>query len=127
MIDLNGFQAFTFTTGENTMTVTSYGIRFSKATIVQLGMPRYVNILINYDSKEFAIKVTNSSDIQKTQFLNPERKKMEVQWNNSLLKDNLVNLMGWDLKNVSYKIKGKYIPDQSLMLFDLKEAKVEKK
>ena len=46
MIDLNAFQTLTFTTGEQTMTVTKYGIRFSKATIVQLGKPEYVRIMM---------------------------------------------------------------------------------
>ena len=29
--------------------------------------------------------------------------------------------------NVSYKVLGKFIPEQNLMFFDLNEAKVEKK
>lgn len=109
------------------MTVTKYGIRFSKATISQLGKPEFVRILINYDDKELAIKATSASDVNKTRFLNPNRKKVEVQWNNSMLKNNLKNLVGWDLNNVSYKVLGKFIPEQNLMFFDLNEAKVEKK
>ncbi|MCH4005413.1 MAG: hypothetical protein LKH59_04570 [Lactobacillus crispatus] len=127
MIDLAAFHTIVFTTGEQTMTVTKYGIRFSKAAIVQLGKPEYVKIMINYEDKELVIKATSGSDTDKVSFLNPNKKKTEVQWNNSMLKNNLKQLMGWDLNNVSYKIGGKFIPEQNLMFFDLKKARVEKK
>lgn len=127
MIDLSRFQTFTFTTGEQTMTVTKYGVRFSKATLIQLGRPEYVRVMINYEDKQLVIQSTSPRDPNKTSFLKPSKKKMEVQWNNSLLKGNLKELMGWDLNNVSYKVRGKFIPDQNLMLFNLKKARVEKK
>ena len=73
------------------------------------------------------IKSTSASDTNKVKFLNPNRKKIEVQWNNSMLKNNLKSLMGWDLNNVSYKVIGDFVPEQNLMFFDLKKAKVEKK
>lgn len=43
-----------------------------------------------------------------------------------MLKNNLKGLMGWDLNNVSYKVISDFIPEQNLMFFDLKKAKVEK-
>jgi len=36
-------------------------------------------------------------------------------------------MMSWDIKNVSYRIDGKYIQEQNLMLFDLNKAKIEKR
>lgn len=83
--------------------------------------------MINYEDKELVIKATSGIDTDKVSFLNPNKKKTEVQWNNSMLKNNLKQLMGWDLNNVSYKIGGKFIPEQNLMFFDLKKARVEKK
>jgi len=79
MLDLTGFQSFAFTTGRKTMTVARYGVRFSKAAVLQLGMPEYVNVLINYDKKQFVLKVTNAGDPQKVQFLNSKKKRKEVQ------------------------------------------------
>lgn len=68
MIDLSRFQTFTFTTGEQTMTVTKYGVRFSKATLVQLGRPEYVRVMINYEDKELIIQTTSPRDPNKTSF-----------------------------------------------------------
>lgn len=52
---------------------------------------------------------------------------MNVRWNNSILKNELSSLMGWDLETFTYRIDGDFHKEENLMLFDLSQAKSTKR
>lgn len=109
--------------GKIALTVSHAGVSFSQAAIIALGKPEFVKVMINSDTKQIAIQVTDFSDEARTLFLKKGKRNLAVRWNNSLLKEDLSNLMKWDLKNKTYKIEGKYISNDKLLLFDLNQAK----
>ncbi|WP_240411325.1 hypothetical protein [Limosilactobacillus vaginalis] len=122
-MNLNGFETIMLVSGKDTMTVSNDGVSFSQATIAQLGKPEYVKAMINGDSKQFAIQVTNSSEPAKIPFLKRKKKTLTVRWNNSVLKNELSEMMKWNLQAYTYRINGKYYKEDQLMIFDLKDAK----
>lgn len=124
MVDLSSFKPINFVAGKNTMTVSRTGVAISQAAVVQLGKPEFVKVLISYDEKSIAIMATDAKDPNKVKFLNKGKKTPTVRWNNATLKGEIANLMKWDISKNVYKIDGKYYPQDSLMIFDLKKANV---
>ena len=106
------------------MTVSKTGVAISQAAVVQLGKPEFVKVLISYDEKSIAIIATDAKDPNKVKFLNKGKKTPSVRWNNATLKGEIANLMKWDISKNVYKIDGKYYPQDSVMMFDLKKANV---
>lgn len=107
------------------LTAASYGIRFSKATVAQLGQPRWVAVFIDAKKKQLIIKATNSSDPLRNKFLNPKKKDKSVTWNSSDLKNRLMSLMNWNLKKTSYHVAGDAYFEQKAVVFDLKKAETK--
>ena len=124
MVDLRSFKSINLVAGKNTMTISKTGVAISQAAVVQLGKPEFVEIMISYDEKRIAIRVTNIQNPNKVRFLNKNKKTPTVRWNNATLKGEISNLMKWDISNNIYKIEGKYYPQDSLMMFDLNKAQI---
>ncbi|MCI6369091.1 MAG: hypothetical protein MR804_09400 [Limosilactobacillus reuteri] len=126
-MDLSGFKPVILVSGKDTMTVSNAGVSFSQATIAQLGKPEYVKALINSESRQFVIQVVGASDPSRISFFRKKKKNMNVRWNNSILKNELSSLMGWDLETFTYRIDGDFHKEENLMLFDLSQAKSTKR
>ena len=120
---LEGFKKFEMAVGTSAITITEHGVAFSKACIVRLGKPRYVELLIDYENKQMAIKAATENTEGAFPFYNPQKKIISVRWNNKDLLNEIENLMGWDLHKNGYKANGDYIPDEKATVFDLKSAR----
>lgn len=123
-MNLEGFETLELVAGKIALTISHAGVSFSQAAIIALGKPEFVKVMINSETKQMAVQVTDSSDEARTIFLKKGKKNLAVRWNNSLLKETLSNLMKWDLKNKTYKVAGEYISSDKLLLFDLKRVKI---
>lgn len=124
MVDLSTFKPINFVPGKNTMTVSKTGVAISQAAVVQLGKPKFVEVLISYEQKSIALVATNDQNPNKIKFLNKNKKTLTVRWNNATLKSEIANLMKWNISKKIYKVEGRYYPQDSLMMFDLKTAQV---
>lgn len=124
-MSLDGFEVVHLVQGECMMTFSKSGIYFSQATVERLGKPLYVRVLINRKDKILAIQIANKNDSNATSFYK-EKKNMTVRWNINSLKQDIVNLTGWDVKQSNYRVAGEFDADEEALLFDLKKAKVLK-
>lgn len=79
--------------------------------------------MINPETKQLIVQTTSSNDRDKIVFMK-NRKSSLVRWNNHLLKSKIVKLMNWDLSHSRYRVEGKYVPEDKLLLFNLQEAQI---
>ncbi len=120
---LENFKTYTFTSGLPTMTVSNYGVSFSKAAVVRLGKPEYAKLLINSEEKIFAVQVSNEFDEDANVFYRKKSNNViTARWNSKELLQMISKMMEWDLEEASYKIIGEYYPEESAILFDMKRA-----
>ncbi|MDY3930523.1 MAG: hypothetical protein SOZ08_02365 [Erysipelotrichaceae bacterium] len=119
---LEGFKKYDMAVGTSTVSITEHGVAFSKACIVRLGKPEFVELLIDYSSKQIAVKVASKDTEGAFPFYNPNKKVVSVRWNNKDLLNEIKNLMGWELKDSIYRANGEYIPEEKATVFDLKSA-----
>lgn len=120
---MSRFKAFTMVSGKSFVTVSKNGISFSQAAIVELGKPEYVIILFDYEDKRMAIQTTDKDNPNATAFFKPNKKQLNVRWNNYLLKDKISSMMDWDLLHYSYKVEGSYDKEANALIFDMASAK----
>lgn len=120
---LEGFKPISLTVGLPYVSITSNGVTFNKTSIVKLGCPSHVILMINEDNKQIAIQSCNETDENATQFLkNNDKNFITVRWNNKDLLNTLSKLIGWDLSKFNYRIDGDYLSNENAMIFDLKKA-----
>lgn len=122
---LENFKTYTVTSGLPTMTVSNYGVSFSKAAVVRLGKPEYAKLLINDEEKMFAVQVSDAFDEDANVFYRKKSNNIiTARWNSKELLQTISKMMSWNLEGASYKIAGEYYPEESAILFDMKKAEV---
>lgn len=125
MSELSGFVTYNFDIGVASVSITPNGITFNRSVAMKLNYPQFVNLLINAEAKQIAIKACEPETPNATPFYR-ERKKGEparsVRWSNRELLNNLSEMMGWDLDRVSHRVEGKLLIHENAMLFDLTKA-----
>ena len=67
---LKGFKVISVygNTSESTVTVTNKYFKFNADTAVELGYPKYIQMLIDADNKKFAIQATDEQDANSIEF-----------------------------------------------------------
>lgn len=122
---LENFKTYTVTSGLPTMTISSYGVSFSKAAVVRLGKPEYAKLLVNSGEKMFAVQVSNESDEDANIFYRKKSNNViTARWNSKELLQMISKMMSWNLESASYKVTGEYLPDESAIIFNLNDAEV---
>ena len=120
MMDLSNFSVFDFKEGVPYVSITNNGLTFNKSVIMKMNYPEYVILLINSESKQIAVQACNESDEKAVQFYKEKANGvMSVRWNAKDLINTIARMCAWDLSQMSYRVNGVLIPEQSLMLFDL--------
>lgn len=118
-----GFRTITLTIGMPSVSFTSNGTSFSKAAVAKLEYPRFVQLLLNDETKQMAIVVCEKDVVGASPFMRESRKnKSIVRWNNRDFLRTIEKLMGWDLDQNGYRVYGDYIVEERAILFDLKTA-----
>lgn len=122
---LENFKTYTVTSGLPTMTVSNYGVSFSKAAVVRLGKPEYAKLLINSEEKIFAVQVSSEADEDANVFYRKKSNNIiTARWNSKELLQMISKMMDWNLDEASYKVVGEFYPEDSAILFDMKKAEV---
>ncbi len=123
-----GYKAFILVNGIPSISITNNGLTFSKATIVKLGCPAFVNLYIDAEKKMMAVEPGEEGTPQAIAFYRPnDRNIVSVRWNNKDLLGYLCEIMNWDLKNYSYKVPGEFDYNENIFEFDMKNAEVSAK
>lgn len=122
---LEGFKAFDFNEGYPYVSVTKHGITFNKAVILKLGLPEYVVLYINDDTKQIAIQACDK-DYPKAVAFYKEKKSglISARWNGKDIMNTIIELTGWDIDNFIYRVDGNLIKEERAMIFDLLKANV---
>ena len=123
MMDLSNFSVFDFKEGVPYVSITSNGLTFNKSVIMKLDSPEFVILLINNESKQIAVQACDETNEKAVQFYKEKANGViSVRWNAKDLINTISRMCEWDLSQVSYRVNGVLIPEQSLMLFDLTDA-----
>lgn len=123
MIDLSKFRTFDFNEGVPYLSVTNNGVTFNKSVIIKMKYPPYVKLLINDEERQIVLQSCNERDDKAVQFYKEKANGvLSIRWNAKDLINTISRLCEWNLNQSSYRVSGMLIPEQNLMLFDLKEA-----
>ena len=123
MIDLTKFKAFDFNEGVPYLSVTNNGLTFNKSVIMKMNYPAFVRVLINESEEQIAVQSCDENDDKATPFYKEKANGvLSVRMNSKDLINTIERICDWDLKKISYKVNGVYLPNASLMLFDLTDA-----
>lgn len=120
------FKPFNFEEGVPTVSITKNGVNFNKAVVMKLDYPEYVQLLINDETKQVAVKVCSESSENSVPFYKSRsaQRAIFVRWNVRDLLNTFVEITGWDLTKEAYKVCGSLIKEENAILFDLNEAKL---
>ncbi len=123
MLDLSKFKAFDFSEGVPYVSVTNNGLTFNKSVIMKMGYPKYVRMLTNEEDRQIALQICNENDDKAVLFYKEKASGvLSVRWNSKDLINTVARIGNWDLNNNSYRVSGVYIPEDSIMLFELDKA-----
>ena len=121
---LEGFKPISLSVGLPYISITTNGLTFNKTSIVKIGKPTHVVLLMNESKKQIAIMPCSENDENATPFLRRGKGNITVRWNNRDLLYTLSKMMQWDLSKMGYRVDGEYISDNNALVFDLNNAVV---
>lgn len=122
--DLSKFRTVEVIKGSPTISVTKNGITFSQAAIQKLAKPEFVEFLIDDEDKVIAVVGKREENINCFHFYAPNKKVMSARLSNKELRNQILEMMKWELTNNNgYKVEGEYDSESQVLFFDLKKAK----
>ena len=123
MSTLEGFTAFDFSEGVPYISFTPNGITFDTSGTLNLGEPEHAKFLSNEKAKQVAIQACDASDRNATVFYRPKASgALSVRWNARDLLNTIERIMGWNLKEASYRANGIFLKEERAIVFDLSKA-----
>lgn len=123
MIDLSNFKEFDFNEGVPYVSITNNGVTFNKSVSIKMKHPAYVKLLINEEGKQIALQACDEHEKMAVQFYKEKANGVQsVRWNAKDLINTLARMCDWDLKQRSYRVKGTFVPDMNIVLFDMNDA-----
>lgn len=115
------FKKVNLTVGLPYMSITDNGVTFSKSVVVKMGRPGYVELLMNEDDKQIAIRICDKNEEDAIQFVR-NAKTINVRWNNKDFLNTISKMLDWNLKDGGYRVLGDWYDSEKAMLFDLSSA-----
>ena len=123
---LEGFETIILgNTHGPSVSITKNGITFAKSTAEAFPKPKkeYVTIKVNRETRQFIIIPAAKDDMGALPFTSTNPKTPSIRWNNKELLRLFTGLMNWNLREGGgYRIPGKYLRDEKVILFDLNDA-----
>lgn len=117
---LDSFRMISYTSENPYMTISKYGIQFSKSTIELLNAPAFVHIFIDEEKKQFAIQPCEYDGSAFPFVKEPTGGKQTLaRWNNTTLVSVFSRIVGKDFKAKAARANGSYFNDENLIIFDL--------
>ena len=119
---LDGFKVYSRNTGGNIfISVTNYGITFSKASVECLDYPEYVHVLFDNDGN---MAVTPCEKDDEARIFVKDRDSDRagfVRWNDKRLIRYMVELADLKIGTKGIRIKGEHFSDENILIYDLKD------
>lgn len=127
---LKGFKVITVygNASESVVTVTSKYFKFNADTAKELGYPKYIQMLIDAESKRFAIQACDEGE-NAIPFIAKESEDGRKNVINVAFKSAhamLMQLMSWT-DGLSRKMNGVYVAEEKAIMYDLNKAVVTTK
>lgn len=119
-VSLDGFKEFDFSVGSPSLSVTKKGVTFDKNTTVLIGRPRYISVLVNYDTKQIAVTGCDTKTKNAIKYYNG-RKVESVRINRGPFKKMLCEFAGIDVER-GFKCDGEF-NGSGMVIFSLSDAK----
>lgn len=120
---LSGFTPFNFSEGVPYVSITQHGVTFNRSVVMKLDYPEYAVLLIDESSKRLAVQACEKSVPNAVQFYKPKASNvLSVRWNGRDLLNTIQGMMGWNLREMSFKVDGTLLKEERAMLFDLTTA-----
>lgn len=121
---LDGFRTMKFYSGGNapSVSITKNGVTFTKSAAEILGRPTHVVFMVDERGKRIAIQASDKSNSDAMLFSRPEKDKYGIRWNNKELLKSVLDLMGWNVDGVGYRVDGEFIEQETALVFDLQSA-----
>lgn len=120
---LEGFEVITFGNSGAYVSITRNGLTFNKAALEKVNGAPHVVLLVNRESKQFAIKPCNPSDPNALPFTAQKPTSPNVRWNSKDLLRLFSGLMSWEIEKCNgYRVYGEYMKSDKALVFDLNKA-----
>lgn len=120
---IEGFMIFDYQEGVPYVSITKNGVTFNKSVVMKMGFPKSVILLINHESKKFAIKSCKENDKNAVRFYAKKKSgAISVRLNGRNLIKTIEEMMNWNLDNEAYRVEARFIKEENIMLFDFNKA-----
>ena len=121
MSRLDGFEVYTRNIGGNIfISLTSYGVAFSKASVEVLNFPKYVHVLFDKNAN-MAITPCEKDKMARVFVKNPDSNRAGfVRWNDKRLINHIIELAELKTNYRGIRIKGEYFQDENILIYNLK-------
>ena len=120
---LDNFEIYTRNSNRKIfISITAYGLTFSKGAVEALDYPQYVHVLFDKNTTSMAIK-SCEKDRQARVFVknrNANRASF-VRWNDKKLINFITQLGNLELASKGVRIQGDYFDDENVLIFNLKD------
>ena len=125
---LEGFVKLPILTGSSFLSITDNGLNFSGTAVFHMQKAEYVNLFVNADKKQIAIKECKKNAEYAIRFFRNEKNlKIGVRFNNREIQQMIAKMMDWDFQKYNYRVDGVYNEDEHAMIFDLTQTKKSNK
>lgn len=127
-MDMSGFEICIPMQGRGSpaLSVTENGVTFNAQVTTLLRFPEYVQLLVNRNSKQAALRVCEKNADGALKFY---KRKIQhgadvysIRWNSQSVKDIVMQLIGTTEIGYGFRVKGRLI-EPGLVLFDMSNAK----
>ncbi len=126
---LKGFEQLNLSLNGNLyVSISDAAIGFPKKSVEALGSPELVTVLINPQTKEFAVQaVTDKHETGTYTFFHPQKSGLVfARWLNHRLIHSLATLGSLQLgQGRRYHIPGTYHPEDNAIIFHLQKAEIK--
>lgn len=117
---LDMFKKVDLSNSAPTVSISQYGLTFNKSSVEILDSPKRVDLFLDSNGKRLAVIATDSST--GIPFCSDQLTRTNPRINNKEFARQLYSLMGWEEKNVSYRVVGVWHDDEKIFIFNLADA-----
>ena len=120
---LDGFVPENSGDGAIFVSVTDYGMTFSKTSVEVIGFPRYVKVFFDRKGKRMAI-VPCSEENGARSFVRDSASPRAgfVRWNDKKLISQITSMGDLSIEGHGVRVLGEYVPEENLLVFNLKQT-----
>ncbi|MCR5091565.1 MAG: hypothetical protein K6B51_02565 [Bacilli bacterium] len=119
---LDGFTQVALGNNSPSVSISNYGLTFNKVVLDTMAKPSYVDLFLDEKGKRLAIRGTETST--SVPFCVSKSNGVNARINNKEFARKLFGLMGWEYRNVSYRVPGEWHSNEGVFIFDLNAATV---